>query len=112
MPRGGAHCLARMPAPVGVGGLTLRRGANSPFDGRPAGRPNQTESMAEQGTETRPKRVPEKTIVRQWRRKQFLALGFTPNEAETLTRAPVDTAQVRHLVGAGCPLDLVPRIVL
>jgi hypothetical protein len=68
--------------------------------------------MSEHGTETRPKRLPEWTVVRQWRRKQFLALGFTPKEAETLTRAPVDVGQVRHLVAAGCPLDLVPRIVL
>ena len=68
--------------------------------------------MSEHSTETRPKELAEKTVVRQWRRKQFLALGFTPNEAETLTRAPVDVGQVRHLVAVGCPLDLVPRIVL
>lgn len=91
---------------------TFGRARTSPFDGRPAPGLTQTESMGEQGTETRPKRLPERTVIRQWRRKQFLALGFTPKEAETLTRAPVDIAQVRHLVVAGCPLDLVPRIVL
>ena len=123
MPRGGslwagmsASRSAALDRPRAHGldfaALNLRRGANPPFDGRPTGCPAQTESMAEQGIETRPKRLPERTVVRQWRQKQFLALGFTPKEAETLTRAPVDTAQVRHLVAAGCPLDLVPRIVL
>lgn len=68
--------------------------------------------MGEQGAEKRPKQVPERTAVRHWRRTQFLALGFTPKEAEVLMKAPVDVAQVRKLVAADCPLDTVRRIVL
>jgi hypothetical protein len=50
--------------------------------------------------------------VRRWRRAQFLALGFTPKEAEALTKAPVDLGLVRNLVASGCPLETVRRIVL
>jgi hypothetical protein len=59
-----------------------------------------------------PAQVPERTTVKQWRRKQFLALGFTPSEADVLTKAPVDVALVRKLVAADCPLETVRRIVL
>jgi hypothetical protein len=59
------------------------------------------------------KRKPaEETSVRRWRRAQFLALGFTPKEAEALTKAPVDLGLVRNLVASGCPLETVRRIVL
>jgi hypothetical protein len=54
----------------------------------------------------------EETSVRRWRRAQFLALGFTPKEAEALTKAPVDLGLVRNLVASGCPLETVRRIVL
>ena len=54
----------------------------------------------------------EETMVRRWRRTQFLALGFTPKEAEGLTKAPVDLGLVRNLVASGCPLETVRRIVL
>lgn len=68
--------------------------------------------MGEQGAEKRPTPVPERAAVRRWRRTQFLALGFTPREAEVLTKAPVDVALVRKLVAADCPLETVRRIVL
>lgn len=68
--------------------------------------------MGEQGVEKRRKALPEETVVKRWRRKQFLALGFTPREAEVLTRAPVDVSLVRKLVAADCPLETVRRIVL
>jgi hypothetical protein len=60
------------------------------------------------------KRMPpaEETSVLRWRRAQFLALGFTPKEAEALTKAPVDLGLVRNLVASGCPLETVRRIVL
>ena len=68
--------------------------------------------MGDQDTENRPTRVSERSAVRCWRRTQFLALGFTPREAEVLTKAPVDVALVRRLVAADCPLETVRRIVL
>jgi hypothetical protein len=60
------------------------------------------------------KRMPlvDETSVLRWRRAQFLALGFTPKEAEALTKAPVDLGLVRNLVASGCPLETVRRIVL
>jgi len=58
------------------------------------------------------KPLAEETAVRRWRRAQFLALGFTPQEAEALTKAPVDLGLVRNLVSSGCPLETVRRIVL
>jgi len=54
----------------------------------------------------------EEPAVRSWRRAQFLALGFTPKEAEALTEAPVDLGLARNLVASGCPLETVRRIVL
>ena len=58
------------------------------------------------------KPLAEETSVRRWRRAQFLGLGFTPKEAETLTKAPVDLGLVRNLVASGCPLETIRRIVL
>ena len=54
----------------------------------------------------------EETKVRRWRRSQFIALGFSANDASALTKAPVDLAEVRRLVTAGCPHDVARRIVL
>jgi hypothetical protein len=56
--------------------------------------------------------IPEATRVRRWRRSQFLALGFSGNDASTLTKAPVDLGEVRRLVAAGCPHEVVRQIVL
>jgi hypothetical protein len=50
--------------------------------------------------------------VRRWRRSQFIALGFSASDASALTKAPVDLAEVRRLVGAGCPHEVARRIVL
>ena len=50
--------------------------------------------------------------MRRWRRSQFIALGFSANDASALTKAPVDLAEVRRLVTAGCPHDVARRIVL
>lgn len=58
------------------------------------------------------KPLTEETAVRRWRRAQFLALGFTPREAEVLMKAPVDLGLARNLVASGCPLEMVRRIVL
>jgi hypothetical protein len=62
--------------------------------------------------EARRKGLPEATRVRRWRRAQFLALGFSPTDASTLTKAPVDLGEVRRLVASGCPLEVARRIVL
>jgi len=49
--------------------------------------------------------------VRTWRLEQLLALGFSEDEARDLAGAPeVDLEQVRRLVDAGAPLELVSRI--
>lgn len=56
--------------------------------------------------------LPETAKVRRWRKAQFIALGFSPSDASTLTRAPVDLGEVRRLVAAGCPHDVARRIVL
>jgi hypothetical protein len=58
------------------------------------------------------KPLAEETSVLRWRRAQFLALGFTPKEAEVLMKAPVDLGLVRNLVASGCPLETIRRIVL
>lgn len=68
--------------------------------------------MGEQDAGKKPTRAPEGSAVRCWRRTQFLALGFTPREAEILTKAPVDVGLVRKLVASDCPLETVRRIVL
>jgi hypothetical protein len=68
--------------------------------------------MGDQDAENTPTGVSEGTAIRCWRRTQFLALGFTPREAEVLTKAPVDVALVRKLVASECPLETVRRIVL
>jgi hypothetical protein len=56
--------------------------------------------------------LPEATRVRRWRRSQLLALGFSASDASELTKAPVDLGEVRRLVAAGCPHEVVRRIVL
>jgi hypothetical protein len=54
----------------------------------------------------------EATRVRRWRRSQLLALGFSKSDASELTKAQVDLGEVRRLVAAGCPHEIVRRIVL
>jgi hypothetical protein len=54
----------------------------------------------------------EATRVRRWRRSQLLALGFSSSDASELTKAQVDLGEVRRLVAAGCPHEIVRRIVL
>jgi hypothetical protein len=56
--------------------------------------------------------LPEATRVRRWRRSQLLALGFSASDASELTKAPVDLGEVRRLVAAGCPHEVVRRILL
>jgi hypothetical protein len=58
------------------------------------------------------KGLPEVTLVRRWRKSQFLALGFTPQDAAALANAPVDLGEVRRLLEAGCPPETARRIVL
>ena len=50
--------------------------------------------------------------MRRWRRSQFIALGFSANDASALTKAPVDRADVRRLVAAAGPHAVARRIVL
>jgi hypothetical protein len=47
-----------------------------------------------------------------WRFAQFRELGFGDEDAWLLEGAGADLQLVRSLVGAGCPLHLVLRIVL
>jgi hypothetical protein len=54
----------------------------------------------------------EEARIRRWRRAQFLALGFTLEEAQALTKAPVDLGQMRTLIASGCPPETARRIVL
>lgn len=50
--------------------------------------------------------------VTEWRYGQFSALGFGEEDAWLLVDSGADLQLVRSLVGAGCPLHLVLRIVL
>jgi hypothetical protein len=59
-----------------------------------------------------PPGLPEQARVKRWRRSQLIALGFSPNDASALTRAPVDLAEARRLVAAGCPHEVARRILL
>jgi hypothetical protein len=54
----------------------------------------------------------EKTMIRRWRRAQFLRLGFSLNQAQRLTDASVDLAQTRKLIAGGCPHEIAQRILL
>jgi hypothetical protein len=55
----------------------------------------------------------EDSVVREWRRSQLERLGFDRSDASLLADcAHVDLGGVRKLVGEGCPLSTVMRIVL
>jgi hypothetical protein len=54
----------------------------------------------------------EETMIRRWRRAQFLRLGFSLNQAQRLTNASVDLHQMRKLIAAGCPHEIAQRILL
>jgi hypothetical protein len=56
--------------------------------------------------------VDEQTMIRRWRRRQFLRLGFSLNQAQRLTNAAVDLDQMRKLIAAGCPHEIAQRILL
>jgi hypothetical protein len=56
--------------------------------------------------------VDEQTKIRRWRRRQFLRLGFSLNQAQRLTNASVDLDQMRKLIAAGCPHEIAQRILL
>jgi hypothetical protein len=57
-------------------------------------------------------RLEEALLVRRWRRRQFMQLGFGLRDAQRLTTATVDLEQMRRLVASGCPLDTASRILL
>jgi hypothetical protein len=57
-------------------------------------------------------RTDERTMIRRWRRGQFLRLGFSLNQAQRLTNASVDLDQMRKLIAAGCPHEIAQRILL
>ncbi len=67
--------------------------------------------MVERADAKRPA-LPEQTQVRRWRRSQLLALGFSPSDASALMKAPVELAEARRLLAAGCPHDVARRILL
>jgi hypothetical protein len=50
--------------------------------------------------------------VRQWRRAQFMRLGFGLREAQRLANDAVDLNAMRLLVSAGCPPETAERILL
>lgn len=56
--------------------------------------------------------MPEEVLVRRWRRSQFMSMGFSLREAQRLTQAPVDVADMRRLVTAGCPPPTAKRILI
>jgi hypothetical protein len=56
--------------------------------------------------------VDEQTMIRRWRRRQFLRLGFSLTQAQRLTNASVDLDQMRKLIAAGCPHEIAQRILL
>jgi hypothetical protein len=56
--------------------------------------------------------VAEAICVRRWRRKQFLEMGFSLCDAQRLMKAPVDLADMRSLLAAGCPPETAKRILL
>ena len=47
-----------------------------------------------------------------WRLNQFCGLGFDYATSVVMTDAPVDLAQARRLVAAGCPHEMASRILL
>jgi hypothetical protein len=49
--------------------------------------------------------------VAQWREERFLSLGFTDMQAGVLARGDSDWHEAAALVAAGCPVDIVYRIV-
>lgn len=53
----------------------------------------------------------ERLRVRHWRRSELCRLGFTSSDARTLAQSPAELAQVRKLIGAGCPTETAFRIV-
>lgn len=70
-----------------------------------------TQSMSEQ-VQLDVERVDELTVIRRWRRGQFLRLGFSLNQAQQLANASVDLAHMRKLIAAGCPHEIAQRILL
>jgi hypothetical protein len=54
----------------------------------------------------------EDTRVFHWRIDQFMKLGFSEEMAWILADSDAELSRSRVLVAAGCPLDLVARIML
>jgi hypothetical protein len=50
--------------------------------------------------------------VRRWRRSQFLNMGFSLHDAQRLTNAQVDLAEMRTLLASGCPRETAKLILL
>ncbi len=50
--------------------------------------------------------------VHAWRLEQFRVLGFGDEMASLLAISPAELNSARELARAGCPLDLVARILL
>ncbi len=52
------------------------------------------------------------SAVRTWRFQQFVRLGFSREESNTLASSRVDLSQVRKLIASGCPPETASRILL
>ena len=50
--------------------------------------------------------------IRRWRRRQFMVLGFHLRDAQRLMESPVDLAEMRKLIRAGCSHSTAERILL
>jgi hypothetical protein len=68
--------------------------------------------MSPELTEIEPDVSKEKTEIRRWRRRQFMRLGLHLRDAQRLMDSPVDVAEMRRLVHAGCPPEMAQRILL
>jgi hypothetical protein len=68
--------------------------------------------MSSQTRQQDSEQTAEEMLVRRWRRRQFLELGFSLRQAQRLTHAPVDLGDTRRLIAAGCPHETAQRILL
>jgi hypothetical protein len=68
--------------------------------------------MTERTRERPRSREDEALLVRRWRRRQFMRLGFGLKDAQRLTVEHVDLGDMRRLIASGCPLDTARRILL
>ena len=56
------------------------------------------------------RRLDDELDVFRWRTQRLLRMGYEQEEAERLAFSPVDTHELEHLIGNGCPLETAVRI--